>query len=174
MRMAARALYRGRQFFEALRPRIDGTLRAEALRLLHEPERRLFESMTPHDQRHCLDVYRRLRADGQTDRDLLVAALLHDVGKGRVALWHRVAYVLLEAWTPGLLDRLAKPGDGAGLPAAAGYRQALYRCRHHVELGGQLAREAGCSDTVVALIRADVGNARAAWLEALRNADDTA
>ena len=168
MRGAARALYRGRQFFGALLPRIDPPLRSEALRLLHEPERRLFESMTLHDQRHCLEVYRRLRADGNEDRDLLVGALLHDVGKGRVALWHRVAFVLLQAWTPGLLDRLAKPGDGAG------YRQALYRCQHHGELGGQLAREAGCSDTVVALIRADVSNARSAWLAALKNADDAA
>src|SRR3990170_1209352 len=166
MEPLARALYRSRQFFGALLPRSDAKLRAVALRLLHEPERRLFESMTPHDQRHCLEVYRRLRADGNEDRDLLMAALLHDVGKGRVALWHRVAFVLLQAWTPGLLDRLAKPGDGAG------YRQALYRCQHHGELGGQIAREAGCSDTVVALIRADVSNARSAWLAALKDADD--
>ncbi len=168
MRAAARALYRGRQFFGALRPRVDADLREEAFRLLREPERRLFATMTRRDQRHCLDVYRRLRPQGHDDPDLLAAALLHDVGKGRIALWQRVVYVLLEVRAPGLLRRLAVPGEGTG------WRQTLYRCRHHPELGAKLAREVGSSDQVVALIRGQDFGALGERLMALQAADDAA
>ncbi|OGO53232.1 MAG: hypothetical protein A2148_01845 [Chloroflexi bacterium RBG_16_68_14] len=168
MRAAARALYRSRQFFGSLRPRVDADLRAGAFRLLREPERRLFETMTPRDQQHCLHVYRRLRRQGHDDPDLLAAALLHDVGKGRIALWHRVAYVLLEAWAPGLLRRLAVPGEGSERPAFGG----LYRCRHHPELGAELARQAGASDQVVALIRGEDASALGERLVALQAADE--
>lgn len=146
MGAAAQALYRARQFVGSVRPRVDTHLQAEALRFLREPERRLFAAMTLRDRQHCLDVYCRLRLQGHEDPDLLAAALLHDVGKGRIALWHRVAYVLLEAWAPGLLRRLAVPGDGGS------WRQTLYRCCHHRELGAGLAREAGSAGQVVALI----------------------
>jgi len=185
-RAPARALYRSRQLFGALRPRIDRELRAEAFRLLREAERGLFESMTLRDQQHCLDVYRRLRDQGREDRDLLVAALLHDAGKGRIALWHRVAFVLLEARAPGLLRRLALPagrqapsGDGAASPfpwkgkgKGKGWRQALYRCLHHSELGAALAHQAGCSDQVAALIGAAERDEQDERLLALRAADD--
>ncbi len=166
-RAAARALYRSRQFFGAVRPRVDPSLRDEAFRVLREPERRLFETMTLRDQQHGLAVYRRLRRQEHEDPDLLVAALLHDVGKGRIALWHRVAFVLLEAWAPGLLRRLGTPGEGGGWPACGG----LHRCLHHPELGAKLAQEAGSSDRVVALIRGDAPDEA---LAALWAADDAA
>ena len=167
MRGPARALYRGRQFFGALRPHIDAGLQAEAFRLLREPERRLFESMTLRDRQHCLQVYGRLRAQGHDDQDLLAASLLHDVGKGQVALWHRVAYVLLQAWAPALLHRLASPGQGRG------WRQALHRCLRHPELGAELARQAGSTAQVVALIQAAEHDAPDERLLALQSADDT-
>jgi len=105
----------------------------------------LFDSMCRRDQRHCLDVYQALRRQGCRDEELLKAALLHDIGKGRsagaqVRLWHRVGYVLLAALAPGLLERLAHNG-GLG---------ALH---HHAERGALLAAEAGAPQAVVALIR---------------------
>ena len=163
-----RALYRARQLPSSLRPRIDAKRRAEADDLLREPERVLFETMTLRDQQHCLEVYARLRERGHDDPGLLAAALLHDVGKGPVALWHRVAYVVLEAAAPKLLDRLAKPGAGAG------WREALYRCRHHAALGAEQARRAGASEQVVALIQADAPASEDASVVALRAADDAA
>lgn len=168
MRAAARALYRSRQFFGSLRPRVDAGLRAEALSLLSEPERALFESMTVRDRQHSLRVFQRLLVQHADDRDLLAAALLHDAGKGRIAVWHRVAFVLLEAAAPRLLDRIARPGDGRS------WRQALYRCRHHPDLGAELAREAGSSEQVIALIRAQDFGALGDRLVALRTADDAA
>ncbi len=166
MRVATRALYRSRQFFGAVRPRIDTELQTAAFKLLSEPERRLFETMTTRDQQHCLAVYARLR--GQGEDDLLTAALLHDAGKGRIALWHRVAYVLLEAASPALLRRLAKPGDGPG------WRQALDRCHRHRQLGAQLAEEAGSPGIVAALIREDSEHAPSELLAALKAADEEA
>ena len=166
MRVANRALYRSRQFFGAVRPRIDAELQTEAFRLLSEPERRLFETMTTRDRQHCLAVYARLR--GQGDHDLLTAALLHDAGKGQIAIWHRVAYVLLEAASPALLRRLAKPGDGPG------WRQALDRCHRHPELGAQLAEEAGSPGIAVALIREDSEHTSKELLAALKAADEEA
>jgi len=168
-----RALYRSRQFFAALRPRVDPDARAEAMRLLSATERRLFDAMTTRDQQHCLQVYQRLLGQGLADDDLLIAGLLHDAGKGHIALWHRVAYVLLEARAPSLLGRLAAPGDLEAWPAVRGWRQALYRCRHHAALGAELARRAGASDGVVALIEADVAAPRR-HLHALEAADDAA
>ncbi len=165
MKLADRAAHRGRQFLGAIRPRVDDGLRVDAYALLSESERGLFETMTLRDQQHCLDVFRRLREQARDERDLLVAALLHDAGKGRVAVWHRVAFVMLEAATPGLLRRAVRPGDGPG------WREALHRCLHHAELGATLARQAGCCDRVVELIAGDKESADDGLL-ALRAADD--
>ena len=163
MRAMPRPLYRSRQFFSSLRPRVDPSLRDEAFPLLAEPQRRLFDSMTPRDQQHGLDVYRRLRDAGESDADLLVAALLHDCGKGDVRLWHRVAFVLLQGAAPALLRRIALASDGASV------RATMYRCLHHEALGAQVARAAGCSERTAALIRGE-GDAQA--LAALHAADD--
>lgn len=172
-RAPARALYRSRQFFGALRPRVDPALRDEAFGLLREPERHLFQSMTPRDQQHCLAVYRRLRESfpgkDHDDPDLLTAALLHDAGKGRTALWHRVAYVLLQGAAPVLLRRIARPGDG---PSSKDWRATLYRCLHHEALGAQLARAAGCSERTAALIRGEGVAADDPALAALHAADE--
>lgn len=165
MSSASRALYRSRQFFGSLRPRVDPRLRAEAFAHLNDAQQRLFDSMTVRDQQHCLAVYRTLYDGGHTDPDLLAAALLHDAGKGSVALWHRVAFVLLEASAPGLLRVLAREGDGPGV------RETFYRCLHHDELGARKAREADSSGRTVALIRRD--EALRGPLLALQAADDS-
>ena len=165
--ITSRMIYRSRQFFASLRPRVDPALGDEAFALLSEPERHLFGSMTLRDQQHGTDVYRRLRRQ-HSDRDLLVAALLHDCGKGQIALWHRVAYVLLSASAPSLLRRVGGEGTGAS------WRQALYRCLHHAELGARMAEQAGSAPRVVALIRGDHTREGNEQLAALQAADDAA
>jgi hypothetical protein len=106
----------------------------------------LFDAMPAADRRHGLDVVRSLRAAGAgEDRDLLVAALLHDCGKGpRVRLLHRVAWSLGQrygAW----IWRVA-----GALPT---FRFGLARLREHAAISAGLARDAGCGERVVALIR---------------------
>jgi hypothetical protein len=142
----ARSLYRSRQFFRSVGASIDDDGRAEVVRLLNEDQRRLFFSMTARDQRHCLDVLHALPQDARTDHDLLSAALLHDVGKGRIRLWHRVAYVLVRAVSPGLLRKLASSESGS-------WRGALAAITNHAERGASLVRAAGASDEVVHLVR---------------------
>ena len=112
MAFLPRSVYRSRQFFRSVGASINDEDRAEVARLLTEDQQRLFFSMTPRDQQHCLDVLHALPPEASNDHDLLAAALLHDVGKGRVRLWHRVVYVLVRAVSPRLLQRLASKVDG--------------------------------------------------------------
>ena len=87
----------GRYFFG----RVTETERAELTRWLTPAQLALFESMHRADQRHGLDVVRALRADHQIDRDLLLAGLLHDCGKGRgLHVWHRVGWSLTDRYGP--------------------------------------------------------------------------
>jgi hypothetical protein len=145
----ARATYRSRQFFGALRARLDEEGRAEVAAHLTPAEQQLFYSMDLRDQRHALDVFRVLKSGGHRDASLLAAALLHDVGKGPIRLWHRVAFVVLRAVSPGLLRRLARV-DGA---RGGGWRGALARSMDHAERGAALAEAAGSTAETVRLIR---------------------
>ena len=142
----ARAAYRSRQFFGALRAQVGEEERLEVAAHLTPAEQALFYSMELRDQRHGLDTLGILRAGGERDPSLLAAALLHDVGKGRIRLWHRVAFVLLKAASPPLLCRLAA-GDGPG------WRGAFARSLDHAERGAALAEAAGSTAETARLIR---------------------
>jgi hypothetical protein len=149
-------VYRVSQFFRALVawvPKRELGLLSEYLTPL---QTELFLQMPRCDQRHGLDVFYALRIKQHDDHDLLVAALLHDVGKrgnvlslskgGRLRLWHRVFIVLIEALRPQLLDRLAREEPHS-------WRYPFFVHQHHPELGAELAQAAGCSPATVELIR---------------------
>lgn len=143
--MISRLSYRARQFRRTLAPGITANDLHEAESALGGDLYALFAAMQPADQRHCLDVYRRLRSEGEDDPDLLAAALIHDAGKGgesagRIRTWHRVAYVILGTLPPGVLDRIAR-GDGG-----------LARLHHHGEATLRLVRSAGASERIAALL----------------------
>jgi hypothetical protein len=164
MSIVSRPLYRTRQFFGALRPRLRREEIEEASAVLGPHLTQLFLTMSPRDQRHCVDVYRKLVAAGYDGHDLLTAALIHDAGKGFLAgppvrLWHRVAYVLLSTAAPRLLRRLA--GRVGGLAVL----------HHHEQTGAGLAAEYGASHTVVSLLR---GGGPEHLAAALRRADEAA
>ncbi len=115
---------------------------------LNPAQRALFVGMSRSDQRHSLDLFYKLREAGEIDEALLQAALLHDVGKslGRIGLWQRVAYVLLGKVSRRWRARFcAKPQRG--------WRHAFFVLAHHTQLGAEMARQAGCSEEVIALIR---------------------
>ncbi len=114
--------------------------------LLTPAQRGLFYGMASVGQRHCLNVYQTLKARRCEDIDLLRAALLHDVGKQGVGLWHRVAFVILGRICPRLLERLA-----AGRPG--GWRHGFYANIHHAQHGAALVEGSGASPATVALIR---------------------
>ena len=71
----------------------------------------LFDTMSNADQQHSLRVCRGLQAQGCIERDMLAAALLHDVGKaeGRVPFWTRPVIVLGRRCAPHLLAGVIVP-----------------------------------------------------------------
>lgn len=173
----ARPLYRARQVFVALFPRLTESDLEEARRVLSEGEYALFRRMEARDQRHGIEVMRRLLAAGFADRDALAAALLHDCGKGWVPVWLRIEYVRNPARVEGLARNAAAAEDGASLEARVmterSTAMAAYRLVHHQRLGADLARAAGASDATVRLISGIVGSdAEAAALAVLKAADD--
>jgi len=105
----------------------------------------LFEAMPRGDQRHGLDVVADIRRVGCTDRDLLLAGLFHDCGKGpQVRLPHRVAWSLGQRY-------------GAWIWRASGrlptFRTGLATLRDHSTRSAELAAAAGCGARTVELIR---------------------
>lgn len=113
----------------------------------------LFQTMSVADQQHSLRVCRGLEARGSSNKDLLAAALLHDVGKaqGRVPFWTRPVIVMGKRYMPGLLSRLAVyPRAGQGLSR---WQRALGYAWWHAEVGAELAAAAGLSERAVEYIR---------------------
>jgi hypothetical protein len=157
---SSRAIYRSRQVYHALWPRIAAADLEAAERVMTEAERKLFAAMPRRDQRHALEVMRRLQSRTD-DRDLLVAALLHDCGKGDVPVWLRILHVVAP-----------KLGESAGKEGASGWRGDAFRLHHHVELSARLARKAGCSERTVRLIAGTPAPADAEMAALLRAADD--
>jgi hypothetical protein len=160
-----RPAYRVRQFRDHLRARVSAEERAAAHAVLPPHATALFDAMPVADQRHALDVVDRLLASGQTDADLLAAALLHDAGKGRrIRLWHRVVTVLVEAVAPSRLEGLGSPDPGS-------WRHPFYIQRHHEALSARAALDAGCSPRVAAFIAGTAESGDAQLAAALQAAD---
>ncbi len=164
--MLGRAPHRIRQFFGALRPRVDPGERADAYCYLNDAQRALFESMMLRDQQHGIEVYRRVRAAaGPGDQALFCAALLHDCGKGRVALWQRVVHVVTGAAAPSLRLRIARE-------RGAGWQLAFWRLLHHPELGAGLVARTGADPDTIRMIREQDAEAPDDRLALLQTADD--
>ena len=105
----------------------------------------LFGAQEPRDQRHSAGTTRWLLERGHdADHDLLVAALLHDAGKGRQRTRDRVAHVLTE-WLP--------PAFVADADSRFEMRRAIARSRAHSERGAELLVAAEASPRVVELTR---------------------
>jgi hypothetical protein len=144
----------------ALRPRIDAVDLAFARSLLTEPERALFDGMERRDQRHAIAVLTKVRVHTE-DYDTLIAALLHDCGKGAVPVWLRILKVL----SPAALLRMAHPHESRG------WRHAAHRLHTHESIGERLAREAGVSEGAIRLI-AGYPEPQELWKAAILGAAD--
>jgi hypothetical protein len=154
------------QFVAHVRARVAPEEAALAHRVLPAPLVNLFDGMPVADRRHALDVAGRLLAAGHDDPDLLAAALLHDVAKGhRMRLGHRIAGVLLQAFAPGVLRRLASPDPRS-------WRHPSHLYLHHADLSAQRVTAAGGSERAATFIRGGAGGVDARLQRALTDADD--
>lgn len=159
-------MHRVNQFVAHVRARVTPDEAALAHRVLPAPLADRFDGMPVADRRHALDVAGRLLAAGHDDPDLLAAALLHDVAKGhRMRLWHRIAGVLLEAFAPAVLRRLASPDPDS-------WRHPFHLYLHHAELSAHVVTTAGGSARTAAFIRGTASGDDARLQRALTDADD--
>lgn len=147
----SRLRYRVRQFTRGLRPHLAPSEVAEARGRLSPEEFRLFLHARPRDRRHSMDLYHLLRRAGAAGQpaseEMLVAALLHDVGKGEIDTWHRIAFVVLNGVSPAFVSLLAAR-EGAR------WRRALWRLKHHAELSAEMLRRVGTAPRVIAIVAA--------------------
>ena len=140
--------YRARQLWNAYHEVPSQQDLDEVRAILNPGEMGLFEGMQPSDQAHSLAVMRRLQAQEPWEQELLVAALLHDVGKSLYPLrvWERVLIVLVGVVSPDLLARW-----GTGEPR--GWRRAFVVASQHPQWGAEMAARQGASPLAVELIR---------------------
>ena len=157
---SSRAVYRTRQVYHALWPRIAIEELTFAEQLMTPAEARLFRAMERRDQRHALEVMNRLR-ERTDNRDVLIAALLHDCGKGDVPVWLRILHVAV----PSFGRTFGREGD-------EGWRGAAFRLHRHVEISAALVRGAGCSELTVHLVGGTHRPGEAHLARMLYEADD--
>jgi predicted HD phosphohydrolase len=146
--MISRLAYRSRQFWNALfGSRKDLTSEA-LLAYLALAQEQLFRRMQNSEQNHAYQILKRLEIAGQTDPDLLAAALLHDVGKILYPLStiDRVMIVMGKHFF-----RRAAQRWGEGTPS--GMRRPFVVAERHAEWGADLAAQADATSRTVELIR---------------------
>jgi hypothetical protein len=140
--------------------------RADLAAWLTPAELALFDAMPVADRRHGLDVVAHLRALGAGDRDLLVAGLLHDCGKGRdVRLVHRVAWSLGERYGGWVL---------APAMPVPWFRVGIDRIRDHADVSADLMLAAGTTSRAADLARHQSEPTDPVLGELLRAADEAA
>jgi len=105
----------------------------------------LFERQHPRDIVHTASTARWLLARSHRDPDLIIAALLHDTGKGQQRKRDRVAFVLV-GWFR-LQRRAASPSSRFEM------RRAAYRSVVHSAVGADQLRATGAPARVVELVR---------------------
>ena len=110
---------------------------------LTDVEYGLYSLLDVRDRAHSVHVAKvLLHAHPAADRNLMAAALLHDVGKSQLEFnaWHRIVVHLYR--------RRGLPQE----PLAAGLRGALQLREHHEAIGARLLHEAGVAAEVVRLV----------------------
>lgn len=142
--------------------------------VLSPTEQELFRCFSAADQWHSYRVFRTLQEQGEQDRPLLAAALLHDVGKTSFAssMWDRSLVVAVEKLWP---SRVALWGSGS----PNGWRRPFAVRQQHAAWGAEMARAAGSDHSVVMLIANHqspqsqmLTPQERLWLEALCRADE--
>lgn len=141
-------IYRARQTWNAITAITEKDDINQVRKILSPDLMSLFLSLQPGEQAHSYWVYNQLRQSGETNNDLLVAALLHDVGKSLhpLRLWERIVIVLGKTFSP----RGVKAW-GQGEPQ--GLLRSFVISEKHPDWGADMAAQAGASPLTVSIIR---------------------
>jgi hypothetical protein len=146
--MNSRLAYRSRQFWHALVSQRRRVMNEGLLPHLTPVQLVLFRQMQSSEQSHAYRVLQRLEAVGQTDPDLLKAALLHDVGKilHPLSIFDRIIIVLGKRF----FSRAARRWSEG---SARGLRLPFVVSERHPEWGADLVAQTGASPRTVELVR---------------------
>lgn len=146
-------LYRLRQFWHTISASTDPHDLDKALELLNPDQAALFLQLQMGEQNHATEMVRKLRMNGQHHPDLLVAALLHDVGKLRYRLnpIERTVIVLVKMFIPQLAHQWGRLSQG-GWETSPRWRRSFILAEQHADWGAELARGAGVSRLTETLI----------------------
>jgi hypothetical protein len=109
----------------------------------------LFKRLNRGERLHSLHVLRDVMAQEEsTPHDLVVAALLHDVGKIRysLAVWQKTLAVLLKRFAPSVYHRWSKESPSRS------WRIACVVAEHHPAWGAELVAETGATECALWLI----------------------
>ena len=152
--MAVRILYRVSQFWRSVTLKTEYYDLERAQEQLNPVQWELFSRLQPADKNHALMVFHKLLDQGESQPDLLTAALLHDIGKLRYRLnpFERAMVVVISAWMPGWAKRLGVIPD-QGWQSMPGWHKAFILAENHADWGAEAARQTGASELVEALIR---------------------
>lgn len=151
--MINHVFYRAEQFWKALTATPAQADKTYVQAILSLEQQALFDRMQPSEQAHSLAVMKHLM-DVDLDitqderQDLLIAALLHDVGKSchPLHLWERVLIVVAKAFFP---EKVRVWGQ-SGTP---GWRNPFIVAQQHPYWGAELAAQASVSPRAEFLIR---------------------
>ncbi|WP_420627238.1 HD domain-containing protein [Candidatus Leptofilum sp.] len=127
---------------------LEPAAREEVAAILSASELSLFDQFSPNDQRHSYRVMKMLQDAGHSQPALLVAALLHDVGKTKLHLtiWERSLIVLASILLP---RQTAVWGQGE----AVGWKRPFVVKVQHPIWSAEMAAAAGSLPQAIELIR---------------------
>lgn len=157
--------YRVNQFSNAL---LAGSLSQDEIYIIQElltsEQERLFLRMERGEQKHSLRVLHTLIDEGENTHDLLVAALLHDIGKIRspLRIWEKVLIVLGKAFFPEHVKRWERSNRND-------WRRPFVVAKTHPQWGAEMASNMGASPRTIALIRRHQEQLKTVFQEPLEN-----
>ena len=127
---------------------LEPAARQEVVAILSANELSLFDRFALNDQWHSYRVMKMLQQAGHNQPALLVAALLHDVGKTKLQLsiWERSLIVLASILLP---RQTAVWGQGE----AVGWQRPFVVKLQHPAWSAEMATAAGSSPQAIELMR---------------------